>query len=441
MTVVKVRIRVMGMEINLLQAGKGDCILARCGTGIKKVNILIDSGMSQDYFVKALNRIAGNNEKIDLLIFTHDDNDHIKGAANLLKKMNQKSDGDKYVSLNTSLGLGKKSTKDCNKLLKELTDERILFNFGGYGTETLLGVTEAKQLFESFNELNIQKLAFVLADAEGEMNVPYPNMLQLKWKIAGNDLQSNIIWQPNSEELETETENEHLEIVILSPRKQALVDYIHGAWEKQQKKDVPLKAEKKKRQNEWEKSIQYWLWNMAEKKDKLTDANQASIAFLMIYGQHCGLFAGDASPEDMVSAGRMYLTRKKIKQDYMDVDFIKLPHHGSSHNASREFFEFFRTKTFFVTTEGYTQYRHPGKVTLALIASALGNKETADIYSSYSWWRDNTEFCRSEKSAGNWSMCGELCTLKDVDGTIKYLRFHKVGSDLVSIGKDIYVKN
>ena len=68
-----------------------------------------------------------------------------------------------------------------------------------YGTETLLGVTEAKQLFESFNELNIQKLAFVLADAEGEMNVPYPNMLQLKWKIAGNDLQSNIIWQPNSE--------------------------------------------------------------------------------------------------------------------------------------------------------------------------------------------------------------------------------------------------
>lgn len=429
----------MGMEINLLQAGKGDCILVRCGTGIKKVNILIDSGMSKDYFLKALSRIVGNDEKIDLLVFTHDDNDHIKGAANLLKKINQKSDGDKKVSSNVFSGLGKKSAKEYDKLFKELTDERILFNFGGYGTETLLGVTEAKQLFESFNKMNIQKLGFVLADAEGELDVPYPNMLQLKWKIVGNELQSNVIWQPNQKELETE--EEHLEIVILSPGKQALANYIHSAWEKQQKKDVPLKAEEKKRQNEWEKSIQYWLQNMADKKNKLTDANQASIAFLVIYGQHCGLFAGDASPVDMVSAGREYLARKQIKQDYMDVDFIKLPHHGSSHNASKEFFEFFRTKTFFVTTEGYTQYRHPGKVTLALIASALGNDETADIYSSYSWWKNNTEFCRSERSAGNWSMCSDLCRLEDVDGTVKYLRFHKVGTVPVQIGKEVFVKS
>lgn len=429
----------MGMEINLLQAGKGDCILVRCGTGIKKVNILIDSGMSKDYFLKALSRIAGNDEKIDLLVFTHDDNDHIKGAVNLLKKINQKNDRDKNVSPNEFSGLGKTSTKEYNKLIKELTDERILFNFGGYGAETLLGVTEAKQLFESFNKMNIQKLGFVLADAEGELDVPYPNMLQLKWKIVGNELQSNVIWQPNQKELETE--EEHLEIVILSPGKQTLANYIHSAWEKQQKKDVPLKAEKKKRQNEWEKSIQYWLQNMADKKNKLTDANQASIAFLMIYGQHCGLFAGDASPADMVSAGREYLDRKQIKQDYMDVDFIKLPHHGSSHNASKEFFGFFRTKTFFVTTEGYTQYKHPGKVTLALIASSLGNDETADIYSSYSWWKNNTEFCRSERSSGNWSMCNDLCRLEDVDGTVKYLRFHKVGTVPAQIGKEVFVKS
>ena len=428
----------MGMEINLLQAGKGDCILVRCGTGTKKVNILIDSGTRKDYFLEALSRIAEKSERIDVLIFTHDDNDHIKGASSLLKQLIQKENGKKSVKPFKSFGMGGRLDDQYKDLFVDLTDDRILFNFGGNGTETLLGVEEARELFESFRKMDIRKLGFVLADADEVPDVPYPNMVQLRWKNVGSGLQSEVIRQPEQKELEMK--DEHLEIVILSPRKQVLVNYIHSAWEKQKKKEVALKTEKKRRKNEWEKSIQYWLQNEVDSKGELSFANQASIAFLIVYGKSCGLFAGDAPAAEIVSAGRKYLARKQIKQDYMEVDFIKLPHHGSSHNVNREFFEFFRTKTYFVTTEGCAQYRHPGKVTLALIASVLKNGETADIYSSYSWWKKNREFYRSERSAGNWSADGELCRLEDVDGAIKYLRFHKTEIESVTIGKDISVR-
>jgi len=53
----------MGMEVRLIQAGNGDCILIRCGKSMRKVNILIDSGISKDYFIKALNCIIENKEK------------------------------------------------------------------------------------------------------------------------------------------------------------------------------------------------------------------------------------------------------------------------------------------------------------------------------------------------------------------------------------------
>lgn len=428
----------MKMEVNLIQAGKGDCILVRCGVGIKKANILIDSGISKDFFRKALNRIIDNEEKIDILIFTHDDNDHIKGASDLLKQLERKKSGKSPINLDASWTYSKICVPQYKKLFGYLTDDRILFNFGGNGTETLLGVRESKELFERFKELDIQKLGFVLADADEVSDVPFPNMLQLRWKDVGSELQSEIIKHPSQKDLATEME--HLEIVILSPAKKELVDYIQGAWEMQKKKDVLLKAEKKTCQNEWEKSIQYWLLNETENKNKLSPANRASIAFLLIYGDRCGLFAGDASPAEMVSAGRQYLARKQSEQDYMEVDFIKLPHHGSSHNVNREFLKFFRTKTYFVTTEGNAQYRHPGKVTLALIASVLQANETAHIYSSYTWWKENQAFCRSERSTGNWRDEGELCILEDVDGTAKYLRFHKVGATPLAIGKDIFVR-
>ncbi len=79
------------------------------------------------------------------------------------------------------------------RLFSSLTEEQILFNFGGNGAET-------------------HKLGFVLADDEATDENPFPNILQLRWEVADNILSSQVIRSPKREELETEME--HLEIVV-----------------------------------------------------------------------------------------------------------------------------------------------------------------------------------------------------------------------------------
>lgn len=427
----------MGMEVRLIQAGNGDCILIRCGKSMRKVNILIDSGISKDYFIKALNCIIENKEKIDLLIFTHDDSDHIRGARDLLKLLNREK-----TALNRSNKCAVWKQKDSEVfkgLFENLTDDRIFFNYGGSGVDVQLSAKEALELFENFKKVDIQRLGFLLSDAKGDLGVPYPNMMQLKWQNMGNKILSEVIRQPNKKELETI--GEHLEIVILSPDRQSLADYICDVWKELGKRDIPLKSEKKeKKLNEWEKSIQYWMLHNAAQNHNLSKANRSSIAFLLIYEEICGVFAGDAAPDTMIHAGKQYLTRKGIMQDYLEVDFIKLPHHGSCYNASTEFFQFFRTKNYFITTEGNEKNKHPGKITLALIASALNEGETAHIYSSYSWWKNKKRFVKKELDTENWSSNGDLCELIDAYGNKKYLHFHKTDTKPIWISDNISVR-
>lgn len=412
----------MGMEVYMLQAGIGDCILVRCGEGEKKINILIDSGQGASVFEKAIRKIKRNNEKIDMLVLTHDDNDHVKGACNLLKQLNGGEAG--------------KRNPCAKKVLGELTEERILFNFGGNDTEVLLKAEDVKELSEQIMEqIDFHKLDFVLSDEKEQEGIPYPNMIQLRWECENGEVESEIIRQPTEEDLNTE--KEHLEIIMLSPKRETLLRYIENAWKDLKKKEVLLKASESKKVSEWNKSIQYWMENPMKMGDDGKMANNASIAFLLRYKGMYALFAGDAAPDDMVAAGQEYLGRSGKTEKYLDVALIKLPHHGSSHNINREFLNFFRTKTYLISTKSHSGYQHPGKGTLALIAEMLEEAETADIYSSYSWWKENETFYHAERREKNWDVNKDTCELRGLDGNKKYLTFHKLSNELLPVNSVI----
>lgn len=68
------------MEIKFLKAGSGDSILIQEGGR----NILIDGGNDSKYLLEEVDKIYIKGEKIDLLIITHHDDDHIKGIIDLL---------------------------------------------------------------------------------------------------------------------------------------------------------------------------------------------------------------------------------------------------------------------------------------------------------------------------------------------------------------------
>lgn len=407
----------------MTKAGIGDCILVRCGKSGKKVNILIDSGQGAGVFSSTLRRVYNNGEKVDLLILTHDDNDHVKGACNLMARMCRSGDE------------GGSRDKAAGGVFSNLTEGQILFNFGGNGTESLLAARDIKNLACLLKDrMDFHKLGFVLADDMETVEKPFPNMLQLRWKVDSGVLSSEVI--RNLKQSDLHTEIEHLEIVILSPGRENLIKYIQSAWDELNKEEL-LKGDRKSEKNEWEESIQYWFAHPMQfgSDDKM--ANNASIAFLLIYEGHCMLFAGDASPGRMMEAGKEYLRRTGRDGESLNLDLIKLPHHGSSHNLDSGFLRMFRTKRYLISTSGHERYKHPGKGALAGIASVLNCEETAEIYCNYNWWKQKGSFWRAEAREGNWD--GNRCVLKGKDGGNRYLDFHQLGMEPVMVTEDVWL--
>ena len=84
-------IRVAGnhrLEVEIFPAGIGDALLLRCVSGNRSTNILVDGGVPstyEDYIARRLHEFHSQGERLDLLIVTHIDTDHIGGVLRLLK--------------------------------------------------------------------------------------------------------------------------------------------------------------------------------------------------------------------------------------------------------------------------------------------------------------------------------------------------------------------
>ena len=74
------------VNIKAFPARGGESILISLD-GINKTNILIDCGYKSTYKLikKELIKIRERGEKLDLLVLTHIDNDHINGARSILQ--------------------------------------------------------------------------------------------------------------------------------------------------------------------------------------------------------------------------------------------------------------------------------------------------------------------------------------------------------------------
>ena len=412
----------MSLEVTMLKAGIGDCILIRCGDKFKKVNILIDTGENIEVAREACARVKENNEIINMAILTHDDNDHIKGGLNFAKSISED-----------------KIPISC---LEHLTEEQLVFNYGKRAKEQLLGVEQVKELVELCEKaIDFSKLDFVLADAK-ENKVKYPNVIQLRWDIedikGDTYLINEIVRGINEEDLLIE--KEHLELIILSPTTENLKAYVKEAWQEKKNQDVLLgnKSGKKKSDMEWNKPIQYWMKNQLKMGNDSSKANKASIAFLLRYKDMSALFAGDASPKVMVQSAKKYLEKTEQQNaECLPLDFIKMPHHGSSHNVTEEFLHFFHTNTYLISTKGVLQYKHPGKKILAEIAKAHAGEDVT-VFGNYAWWKNNPGFNRVEIQSGIWDWQKDVCILEEDNRKIQ-LKFIELQREKVHIKKNIWL--
>lgn len=312
-------------RIRILQVQYGDAIIIECSGGDFMGVIVVDGGptTSSDYFLDALSDLPA----IDLMVLTHYDEDHIGGILSLV-----------YDCLDKQAPLPVKEIwANCAQYVPMVGSTR---------TSPGQGVDLAKYLTEF---------------------------------VANSDL----VWRDRISEGYCSNTIHFAEIEVVSPTVEVMI----MAIKKQKIEDgAPTKATARTNAD-----LKISLDDLAEKNTKAPDltkdsqlANAASIAFILRSDEFSVLMLGDCYPQNVEA----YLRGKGWSEDHpLEVDFVKVSHHGSRNNTSNGLMDIIKCNKFIISTNGGDgRYAHPDRETFAhILCHPKRNKEERiHFYLNYS---------------------------------------------------------
>lgn len=351
-------------SLHMYQAGLGDCFLLEFGTGEDEFRMMIDTG-TVDFGKKCLKDVLKNlkkkKKKIDLLVISHIDGDHIGGALALLRVK-------RYAQLikeiwhnglqQTISDLPDKTDKRSMRVIEEIASNL-------YTEPAQTGGTTAEQSEE------LDKLA-------GEWRIIINGITG--GKAIMEDLAGKCIGPKGD-----------IEVFVLLPRREhldALREYFLNELPPGAQADKSVASEKcftqallqedgdeyeeagcagEDEEDEDEKSfvaatLKTWAdQTEADEDSKVTNAS--SIALIIRYQGKKLLFPGDAGGQDLSDALQRWLEANPKENLLFDV--VKLPHHGSNRNCFKLLdTPGFDGKLFLVSTSG-KNHGHPNMETLA----------------------------------------------------------------------------
>lgn len=302
------------MRIQFLKAFHGDSILISFNDSQGNTrNILIDGGPSNTYQYEdkrtrhklpgdlklALDNIFKLGQKIDLLILTHIDDDHING----LKKWFE--------------------DKNCSKDLVG----KVWFNSGNL----------IAQYFKT-SENNQNE---ILLNLKKSHDTSVTQAISFERYLIDRD----ILWESNlikAKEILTEF---GIEFKILSPN----LDKLSLLLKKYKKEKINYLTSKK--DNDYKYSISELI--KKDQKEKFlednSETNGSSIAFILTYNSENFLFLADAHPSMIIESlnhfGYTEINPLKAK-------LVKVSHHGSKYNTNNELLKLINSENFIILTNG-----------------------------------------------------------------------------------------
>lgn len=325
--------KINGVTIQMLPAASGDCIYLEFPDS--DFRMLIDGGYAktyQKYLKKFLLKLAAEGKRLNLIVVTHIDDDHISGIRALLKE-NGDSRNPKIIeideiwfnSLNqciTSRNAEQGMSFAVKIILKSMCSTDIDF--------------ECEYKKQNISYTNGKNLAELIQAGGYRWNASVVNNLVSKGQIVQfGDLKITIL-NPGIETLTKMGKKwlYHLKQISsnnIEITRDPLFDAAFEGFLLNNEKNIEFKQE----------NISYssedlnWLDKYAEYKDIEMDSkitNCSSIALLIDYKDIKMLFPGD-SP--------IQLFENELPEI---LDIIKLPHHGSAKNISLEFIKNTRYK-------------------------------------------------------------------------------------------------
>jgi len=314
------------ISARVLKAKNGDCILLSWFHDGTKRNILVDGGKSSVYktvaqkgeLYKALKKLRDNGERVDKLILTHIDDDHIGG---LIKGF------------------------ETGELLTDLCDS-IWFNSGrlikrDFNAESIPS-----------NELDLERKN----RKDGETSVKQGVTLEERIKELD-------IWDEELIVSGHSIEFYGAKITVLSPTLEKLSKLLHK-WEKEAPRSVTSASAK-----DYKAGIDELTKDDVFEGDKSIH-NGSSIAFIFEYMSKNILLLGDAHDDVICNSLLDMLSDKGADEQILKIDCVKLSHHGSKYNTSYDFLRLIECKNFIISTDG-SLHGLPNKLTLARIIKTI----------------------------------------------------------------------
>lgn len=349
----------MNLYAKIYPAKNGDCFLISFGeTEEEKKHLLIDCGYVdtfQKYLKNDLIKIGKSGGTLEKLILTHIDTDHIQGAIRLLKDNNAEN----FITIkevwhNTFRHLSEQKEGEI-----DVKQERILQQIIRRGYPQ----SESKQGEQGISAEQGTTVGALLLQGKYSWNSDFNN-------------QAVCIEQRPEIELDADTN-----IYLLSPDKQKLeklkdlwTDELkrYGAnfnsgnsqlyddafemlvsWEQEKTKVAPKPISATK------ETLEELLKTPFDEDNTAT--NGSSIAFILQVQSKKMLFLADAHPGLIVQSLNEYQNEGTII-----FDLIKVSHHGSFGNISRELLNKIDSERYLISTNGQ-KHGHPDKETIAHI--------------------------------------------------------------------------
>lgn len=363
------------VSVKVFPAGYGDCFLIRVDNESRIFNILIDGGLGytyKDFLKKEFKVLVDNGEKINLLINTHIDADHINGLISFLKDNNKK----KYIEIEDVWFNGLEEigsdlfNENKNKLEK---DVRILEKICSRGYE------------DEFNERE---------DVSSVGGVSFSSLLEFGKYSRNKIVQGGII----TDDLKEVKLADKVKIKIIGPSRDKL-DNLESEWLEELAKEnfkftIPkcmelvssfeyilsrLKTyyESSRQDVSGTTDLKYYMSELDVEDSSVV--NDSSISFVLEVENIRMLFLGDAIVRDK---DKCKIIENLIEEygENAKFDLIKLPHHGSRYNISNDFFRLFNANDYIVSSNS-EKFGHPDIDVLANLIYI--NKNTKNIIFNY----------------------------------------------------------
>mgnify|MGYP000010218190 FL=1 len=351
-------------------------------------NLVIDGGRKANAsdFCEMLRTIQENGEQVDAVFLTHFDRDHIMGML---------------------AGMQKARRQNC---IPEIG--KLYLNTGkGYWQHHEGGNEEHGSLpEESVWVPSVDTRCYTAGDLEQLMT--FLQSYGLEERLCSYVVQSNeAIWIGGAK------------LQIISPSEESLEKLVRNGLEPMQgPPTIPYGGT----EPEWSITLDELRTRTVLEDTSLS--NGASIAFLFTFEEMRIAFLGDAYPSVCVEG---LLKLGYSAENPCCVDLVKLPHHGSEHNCSKQLFQLLQTKQYLLSTDGRSG-RLPDKIMLAKLLHGCG---TAALYCNYDWWQKpiyRTFFTQQDRE--KWIETGRLRLIKLMSGNAP--ENVKSGFELYGFGRD-----